>query len=318
MFQLFRAIRYPLKTSDGNIIDAVLLRQRGNGDRQKNVCVIVCDGNAAIYERFMSKTFIDAGFNVIVWNPPGFGQSTGLPFPSAVQKAASAVYSLADDIIGFRDIMVYGWSIGGFPATWLAANYPVNSLFIDASFDSLLPLAKGAMPSAMEPIVEHAIGGFFHMPISEHLSRYSGKVMIFRRRFDEIMSTNRSNITAQIASNRGNYLLRDFLKNRYTFLNWTRADDKILFEYINASQDERGRMDVAVFPRDLENFSSNNRAKVIRRLADYHFQDLDTSHNMPLPSKIKFEIEEVSIPNIFSSSKSNSDSQDDDYFKVDV
>ena len=56
--------------------------------------------------------------------------------------------------LGFRpdQIILHGWSIGGFTASCLAMNYPdVKGVIIDASFDQLLPLAVPRMPQLLEP-----------------------------------------------------------------------------------------------------------------------------------------------------------------------
>uniref|UniRef100_A0AC34FW45 AB hydrolase-1 domain-containing protein n=1 Tax=Panagrolaimus sp. ES5 TaxID=591445 RepID=A0AC34FW45_9BILA len=296
-----RVERYPVATVDGNIIDVVLLADR----RNKGECVIVCDGNAGLYEGFMSKSFAEAGYDVIIWNPPGFGQSTGVPYPLQVMNAVNAVYALAKNVLNY-DPLVYGWSIGGFPASWLAANYKIRTLFIDASFDSLLPLAKAVMPDSMENVVEYAVGRYFNMPVSEQLSRHKGNVVIFRRRFDEMIVTDRSSLEASLLSNRGNFLLRDFLHSRYSFINWTGTDDLTFFKYLHATEEQRKSRDEFQFsdsmPESVEefrNFSPQKRAKFICALTSYHFRDLDLGHNVPLPVDATFQPVTVKIPFAF-------------------
>jgi pimeloyl-ACP methyl ester carboxylesterase len=293
-----RVERYPITTVDGNIIDVVLIADR----RNKGECVIVCDGNAGLYEGFMSKSFVEAGYDVIIWNPPGFGQSTGVPYPLQVLNAVNAVYSLAKNVLNY-DPLVYGWSIGGFPATWLAANYKIRTLFIDASFDSLLPLAKAVMPSSMENVVEYAVGRYFNMPVSEQLSRHKDNVVIFRRRFDEMIVTDRSSLEASLLSNRGNFLLRDFLHSRYSFINWTADDDLTFFKYLQATEQQRKLRDefqlLNSLPEsleELEKFSPHERAKLICTLTSYHLRDLDLGHNVPLPVDATFQPSPVKIP----------------------
>lgn len=56
----------------------------------------------------------------------GFAESSGQPLPSQILNAVDAVMQYAVERLGFRedDIIIYAWSIGGFPGTWAAANYP--------------------------------------------------------------------------------------------------------------------------------------------------------------------------------------------------
>jgi pimeloyl-ACP methyl ester carboxylesterase len=76
---------------------------------------------------------------------------------------------------GFTEdnIIIFGWSIGGYPATWATANYPnIRGIILDASFDHVLPLAKATMPSFAEEIVSTAIYSFFNLDVASqvHLS----------------------------------------------------------------------------------------------------------------------------------------------------
>ncbi|MPC84013.1 Protein ABHD16A [Portunus trituberculatus] len=50
----------------------------------------------------------------------------GSPYPGQEQNAVDAVMQFAIHSAGFReeDILIYGWSIGGYSSTWAAMNYP--------------------------------------------------------------------------------------------------------------------------------------------------------------------------------------------------
>lgn len=71
-------------------------------------------------------TAIEAKYSVVGWNHPGFGGSTGAPFPSQERNAVDAVMQFSINHLGFRpdQILLYGWSIGGYTSSWAAMNYP--------------------------------------------------------------------------------------------------------------------------------------------------------------------------------------------------
>lgn len=50
----------------------------------------------------------------------------GTPYPTTELTAALGVMDYAVNVLGFKEseIMVYGWSIGGFPATYVARTFP--------------------------------------------------------------------------------------------------------------------------------------------------------------------------------------------------
>lgn len=86
-------------------------------------------------------------YSVLGWNHPGFGGSTvtykkkhpnskkkidrffvsqGTPYPENEQNAIDAVVQFAIQKLGFipENILLYGWSIGGYTTLWAAAHYP--------------------------------------------------------------------------------------------------------------------------------------------------------------------------------------------------
>lgn len=73
----------------------------------------------------------------------------GLPFPHEEEHAIDTVMKFAIDYLHFdvHDIMLFGWSIGGYTATWAAMNYPqIRSLLLDATFDDIDKLAEKSLP----------------------------------------------------------------------------------------------------------------------------------------------------------------------------
>lgn len=103
----------------------------------------------------------------------------GTPEPSQEQNAVDAVMQYAIYRLGYKpeDIVVFAWSIGGYTATWAAMNYPdikylvnfkhlkifsINKCYgftvfmqiLDATFDSIEPLATMKMPASWSKFVE--------------------------------------------------------------------------------------------------------------------------------------------------------------------
>lgn len=121
----YKGERFKLKTQDGNDIDSVFIDRRGrhpNGD----TLVICCEGNSGFYEIGIAMTPIEANYSVLGWNHPGFGGSTGTPYPSQEQNAIDCVLQFAIHHLKFlpENIVLFGWSIGGYSASWAAMNYP--------------------------------------------------------------------------------------------------------------------------------------------------------------------------------------------------
>ncbi|MGH0157688.1 UNVERIFIED_CONTAM: hypothetical protein FKN15_034280 [Acipenser sinensis] len=242
--------RAKLVACDGNDIDTMFVDKRNSqGERGKKL-VICCEGNAGFYEVGCVNTPLEVGYSVLGWNHPGFGGSTGVPFPQNEANAMDVVVQYAIHKLGFemKDIVIYAWSIGGFTATWAAMSYPevsalvldasfddllplalkvmpeswttwaamsypeVSALVLDASFDDLLPLALKVMPESWRPLVTRTVRHYMNLNNAEQLCKYQGPVLLIRRTKDEIITTTGPE---DIMSNRGNYLLLRLLQFRY-------------------------------------------------------------------------------------------------------
>ena len=65
--------------------------RRESANPNGKILVITCEGNAGFYEIGFLGSPLDAGFSVLGWNQPGFGESSGSPFPSQTMNAMDAV-----------------------------------------------------------------------------------------------------------------------------------------------------------------------------------------------------------------------------------
>ena len=184
-----KAERFKLIAADGNTIDTIFLDRRSATTGK--TLVISCDGNAGFYEIGVLGTPVEAGYSVLGWNHPGFGGSTGCPFPVNEVSAVDTVMQFAIGRLGFNpeDILLHGWSIGGFTSSWLAMTYPdVKGVILDATFDELLPLAIPRMPELLSPLVEEGVSQYINLNVAHHLKQFQGPVRLIRRRYDEMIT----------------------------------------------------------------------------------------------------------------------------------
>lgn len=257
--------------------------------------VIVTDGNAGYCERGLCQGWVENGYSTLAYNAPGCGESSGTPYYDQICDAAEGIMTLAKNL-GFEpeQIVVYGWSIGGFATSFIAANYKVKGVVLDATFDSLVPLANSVTCGFAPNLTKFAVGYYFNMNLPKLLRRYPGPITFLRRRHDEIIITDHSNPENSTRSNRINFLFKEFLADRYSYLQWNSSDKNIVDEWLDLDEHERrewsNRNTVRdiheVLPRssnEVELLKPDERANVIRRLCLWHFVDLDLSHNMPFP-----------------------------------
>ena len=72
-------------------IDTMFFDRRETSNPNGKTLVITCEGNAGFYEIGFLGSPMDAGYSVVGWNHPGFGGSSGQPFPDQETNAIDAV-----------------------------------------------------------------------------------------------------------------------------------------------------------------------------------------------------------------------------------
>lgn len=243
LIKLHSAQRFKIETHDGNHIDSLFIDRRASPEANGRKLVICCEGNTDFYEIGIMRVPLKCGYSVLGWNAPGFGGSSGKPFPGQVTAAADAVVKLSILKLGFRasDILIYGWSIGGYPATWLAQKYQdIHGLILDATFDDVVHVALSQTNLKWaHSFIEHTMRKHFNLTNVDNLRMFKGPLLIIRRLKDMMMQTV---MTDPIASNRGNELLIQVLTQR--FPNLLSCSDVVnaLKEYMSGSPDHQTKV----------------------------------------------------------------------------
>ncbi|XP_013406643.1 protein ABHD16A-like [Lingula anatina] len=285
----------------------MFIDRRDSFEMSNGKYLVVCsEGNAGFYEIGCMVTPMDAGYSVLGWNHPGFSGSTGAPFPEQEQNAVDTVMQYAITKLGFKpeEIILFAWSIGGFPASFAAMNYPdVKAVILDATFDDVMPLAVARMPQSWRGLVSMTVRRYLNIPISSQLCQYPGPVLLIRRTNDEMITTVDQTV---IGSNRGNDLLIKLLQYRYPNIvnsdtevllrNWLECkntEDKLQFLTNHGVDDDMCEATFASFvmenslsfPMQIgEGISEDLRSQLALFLAYKHMEDFESTHCTPLPT----------------------------------
>jgi fermentation-respiration switch protein FrsA (DUF1100 family) len=137
----YTRLPFELKITSGNgeKINAVFL-EHPNAE----FTILFSHGNAEDLGNvvpFMQQ-FYELGFSVLMYDYRGYGTSEGTPSEHKVYEDVAAAYRwLVDEKqIDPQTIIAQGRSLGGGPATWLAAHCAVGGLVIESSFTSAFRL----------------------------------------------------------------------------------------------------------------------------------------------------------------------------------
>ena len=94
------------------------------------------------------RLFNELGLNVLIIDYSGFGQSSGKPGEQQTYEDARRAWHYLTDARGVapRRIVIFGRSLGGGVATWLATQAQPGGLILESSFTSVPALASKYYP----------------------------------------------------------------------------------------------------------------------------------------------------------------------------
>lgn len=143
-------------------------------------------GNAGnISHRVYSiREFHDLGLSVLIIDYRGYGQSSGKPTEQGLYRDGEAAWQhLTDDRgIAARDIVLFGRSLGGSVASWLAARERPAGLIVESSFTSVPDIGQEVYPWL--PV--RWLSRFEHSTQDE-ITRATCPVLVVHSRDDEII-----------------------------------------------------------------------------------------------------------------------------------
>ena len=123
----------------------------------------------------------NAGLSVFAYDYPGYGTSSGKPTEQSVYEAIDAAYTYLTDTLHVptNRIIVYGRSVGGGPATYLASQdtKAIAGLILESTFTS-----------AFRTVVPFPILPFDKFPNAHHLQQFQGPILIIHGTDDQTIA----------------------------------------------------------------------------------------------------------------------------------
>ena len=137
-----------LKTKDGETIMAWFVPAAVTNPPVPTI--LFCHGNAGdIGDRVEPVlTFRNLGLNVLLFEYRGYGASTGKPSENGTYLDAMAAwnYLTVERGIAPETIVLYGHSLGGAVAAWLATQVKPGALVLESTFSSVPDMAREIFP----------------------------------------------------------------------------------------------------------------------------------------------------------------------------
>ncbi len=112
--------------------------------------ILFCHGNAGNLSHRLDtlRVFNDMGFGCLIFDYRGFGRSGGKPTEVGTYRDAEAAWRYLVEHRQARpeQIVIFGRSLGGAVAVWLAARHRPAALVVESSFTTMPDLAAAMAP----------------------------------------------------------------------------------------------------------------------------------------------------------------------------
>ncbi|MFP4495300.1 MAG: alpha/beta hydrolase, partial [Halochromatium sp.] len=130
------------------------------------------------------RIFTDIGFDVLIIDYRGYGRSAGTPSEPGLYRDATAAWDWLTQVRGIppEEIVIFGRSLGGAVATWLAARTSPAALIVESSFDRMQSLA-----AVHYPLLARLIPLRVAFPAVEQIGSVRAPVLILHSPDDEIV-----------------------------------------------------------------------------------------------------------------------------------
>jgi len=103
--------------------------------------IMFCHGNSGniSHRQYIVAFCQQFELNLLIFDYRGFGRSSGIPTKRNLKKDGEAAYKYLTEYhdINYKNIIIWGESLGGFVATWTASKYKCRSLILLSTFSGL-------------------------------------------------------------------------------------------------------------------------------------------------------------------------------------
>ena len=149
--------------------------------------LLFCNGNSGNISHLLGRiaTYRELGLSILVFDYRGYGGSGGKPTEEGTYLDVQAAwnYLVEEREIAPEKILVYGWSLGGPIAAWLAQRHSPAKLVLEATFTSLPDLAQ-----QMYPLFPARLLARFEYNTLDYLSRVRCPILVVHSREDRLIS----------------------------------------------------------------------------------------------------------------------------------
>jgi hypothetical protein len=174
-----------LETADEETLHGWWIPAPGGADDARGT-LLFFHGNAGTISGRVGnvRQFHDLGLNVLIVDYRGYGESTGTPSEQGLYRDAEAVWRHATEARGIApsDLVLFGRSMGGGPAAWLAARTEPAAVILESTFTNVPDVAAHHYPFL--PVRALATNAFDTLA---RVDEFGAPLLVIHSRSDEIV-----------------------------------------------------------------------------------------------------------------------------------
>lgn len=201
--------------------------------------VLFCHGNAGniSHREYVWKLCQELKINLLLLDYRGYGESSGDASPDNIYQDGLLAYDyLLKKVDDPKKIIIWGESLGGAVATYIAAHREANCLILIATFASLedVIFRHPTIPWYIRTIgifIKHFI---HNLPSKEYINKVNSPVLILHSKEDELINYE----NAQILFDNVPHKMKDFITIRggHSTPEFDGRDMIMIEQYINNSE----------------------------------------------------------------------------------
>lgn len=155
-----------------------------------NKTILFCHGNYGniSYNDFVIELCDHQKLNLLIFDYSGYGRSHGLPNQKVVPADGERAYAYLRRSLEPDEIIIWGMSLGGAVAIYVASRNPCHSLIAMSTFSSLDDIAVDGKMIPFAPLVFGTVGAIVDkMPSKERIRHVKCPIIVMHSRDDEFI-----------------------------------------------------------------------------------------------------------------------------------
>ena len=160
----------------------------GTGEAETKPLIVYCGGagfTRARYGRWVGEALAAYG-DVLLWDYPGQGESTGFPDPFTAEAVVRGLARWAGAQAGDRPVVVWGHSLGGFVGAQLVRHFKADALVLETT----APDPQGALEATGVTVPREykrllPLLARYNIPAS--LKGFRGEVLVLGAKQDKVL-----------------------------------------------------------------------------------------------------------------------------------